>query len=45
MSSEARLEQLEKASKEWGAGHGEEAFRALSGRNFSWEAVGDFLEE
>jgi katanin p80 WD40 repeat-containing subunit B1 len=41
---EARLEQLERASQQWGAGHGEEAFRALSGRNFSWEAVGDFLE-
>ena len=31
-------------AQQWGAGNGEEAFRALSGRNFSWEAVGDFLE-
>ena len=41
---EARLEALERAAQQWGAGNGEEAFRALSGRNFSWEAVGDFLE-
>ena len=41
---EARLQMLERAAERWGAGNGEEAFRALSGRNFSWEAVGDFLE-
>ena len=41
---EARLEALERAARHWGAGEASEAFRALSGRNFSWEAVGDFLE-
>ena len=41
---EARLEALERAARHWGAGEAAEAFRALSGRNFSWEAVGDFLE-
>ena len=34
----------ERAARHWGAGEASEAFRALSGRNFSWEAVGDFLE-
>ena len=41
---EARLEALERAARHWGAGEASEAFRALSGRNLSWEAVGDFLE-
>lgn len=40
----SRLEALEAASARWGGGDAPGAFQSLASRNFSWEAVGDFLE-